>query len=495
VLSSLVTMRAAIAGVTLGLSACTLVGSLDELRGGGDPTAQPDGGGGASGATGGGGTGAGFWPCLPGRSDCDGNPQNGCEVELASHPLHCGKCGEVCPARPSAGPACVDGQCDIVCDIFTANCDDDRANGCETPIQFDDDNCGGCGKVCGTANAARSECSKGVCVLECEAGFASCDGDDANGCEQELTVPDNCGACGRDCLGGDCVDGACTPVLLAEGLISPSAFRVVGSDAYVATNQYICGDLDCLSGSWRRQLKRAPLEPGALEIVVATPNQVRQIEADAAGTLYWIEPTRLVRFELGSTAPVVVGSGIDPTALQLDATNAYLVSNSRLYSIPLDSTGGTPILLASPNARDYVLVLAANALYFWSDAIGKLPLDGSPPESLGLLKQNYRWLAADDRNLYYAIDNSLSAVSSIPLSGGTPVELVPAERRPQALVTDGAHVYYWLRDTGELKRVPVGGGATSLIVRQPTGDALIQVLDELVVWLHRSQGKLYKIAK
>lgn len=45
--------------------------------------------------------------CEHGRASCDGDPHNGCEVDLAQDPLHCGLCGNVC----SAGTTCDGGQC------------------------------------------------------------------------------------------------------------------------------------------------------------------------------------------------------------------------------------------------------------------------------------------------------------------------------------------------------------------------------------------------
>ncbi|MEM9692252.1 MAG: hypothetical protein AAGA56_06895 [Myxococcota bacterium] len=59
------------------------------------------GGIGAGGSGVGGGTGGG---CTTGTADCDGLP--GCEVQLASDVMHCGECGNACPA------GCTSGKCD-----------------------------------------------------------------------------------------------------------------------------------------------------------------------------------------------------------------------------------------------------------------------------------------------------------------------------------------------------------------------------------------------
>jgi hypothetical protein len=43
----------------------------------------------------------------------------------------------------------------------------------------------------------------------CEPNRADCDGDPANGCESDLTSPDNCGMCGQTCLAPDGQMGKC----------------------------------------------------------------------------------------------------------------------------------------------------------------------------------------------------------------------------------------------------------------------------------------------
>ena len=54
--------------------------------------------------------------------------------------------------------------------------------------KFGDFHCQSCGDTCstGVTNGVLS-CSTGSCVAECDTGFATCDGDEANGCEREVT--------------------------------------------------------------------------------------------------------------------------------------------------------------------------------------------------------------------------------------------------------------------------------------------------------------------
>lgn len=53
--------------------------------------------------------------CLPGFDDCNGDPSDGCEVDLSSHPANCGACGNACDF--AAGQPCIEGKCLMVaCD-------------------------------------------------------------------------------------------------------------------------------------------------------------------------------------------------------------------------------------------------------------------------------------------------------------------------------------------------------------------------------------------
>ena len=151
------------------------------------------------------------------RSDA-GTPISCCSgicVDTAVDARHCGACGAACAQPPGGAPACAGGHCVIgACDADRLDCDGDAANGCEVNPRGDVGNCGACGKACaGGANQANA-CTDGVCSTSCNAGFADCDADAANGCEVDTrTDTMNCGACGGACAVGNglarCQGGAC----------------------------------------------------------------------------------------------------------------------------------------------------------------------------------------------------------------------------------------------------------------------------------------------
>jgi len=133
--------------------------------------------------------------CPSGYEDCDANSANGCETYTAGDVNNCGDCDYVCQAIPHGTVGCQDGNCIVAgCDAGWDNCDGNTANGCETNILTNPNHCGSCGYVCNLPHAIEG-CSSGNCFISaCEAGYANCDGNTANGCE--VYLDDGGGTCG-----------------------------------------------------------------------------------------------------------------------------------------------------------------------------------------------------------------------------------------------------------------------------------------------------------
>jgi hypothetical protein len=166
--------------------------------------------------------------CTPGFADCDGDKTaNGCEVDVAANPAHCGGCGQACPAPPGAVATCVEGVCQATCSTGI-DCNGDMSDGCEARINTVE-HCGACNAPCSTNHVVDATCGLSCaanicfpplhCKGYCEPGFADCDRDlRTNGCEADLqSGRENCGACGRSCLSGQlCLQGQCTGLLFMQ---------------------------------------------------------------------------------------------------------------------------------------------------------------------------------------------------------------------------------------------------------------------------------------
>ena len=133
--------------------------------------------------------------CSGGSTQCG----NFC-VDTSNDPQNCGDCGTVC----SHDEVCVGGIC--------ANCPAgmEQCDGACVDTSSSVQHCGGCGNACPHSGHGDAECAAGECEVECDPGWADCDG---NGyCESRLTLDGNCGACGVTCPSGQtCESGTCTP--------------------------------------------------------------------------------------------------------------------------------------------------------------------------------------------------------------------------------------------------------------------------------------------
>ncbi|MCC6619869.1 MAG: VCBS repeat-containing protein [Deltaproteobacteria bacterium] len=149
--------------------------------------------------------------CLPGFEDCNDDPDDGCEAELARDPDNCGVCEKVCDSGPFGAPVCQGGQCALACNEGRGACNDVTFDGCETDTTSSEDHCGYCGVSCPTLPNTEPVCATSACTTVCLDGFESCDGKAMNGCEADLDNDEaTCGACDVACGPAEtCQDGGC----------------------------------------------------------------------------------------------------------------------------------------------------------------------------------------------------------------------------------------------------------------------------------------------
>jgi hypothetical protein len=171
--------------------------------------------------------------CNDGYADCDRDPANGCEANLGADP-HCGSCDNDCSiyVYPNGEVICAEGQCQHRCDPNYDDCDGNEANGCESDLRIDTENCGACRTPCPELQSTTRACDDRVCRQECPGRFWDCDGNPGNGCEAELGTVNHCDGCGDvcnfgqgisagrgGCIGGECRITLCVhPHLNCDGI-------------------------------------------------------------------------------------------------------------------------------------------------------------------------------------------------------------------------------------------------------------------------------------
>jgi hypothetical protein len=173
--------------------------------------------GGTAGGTGGtaGGTG-GTAGCPAGQKSCG----DGC-VDVTDPAFGCGTSGcEPCLIA-NAEVQCVANLCALLkCDAGFADCNVNLADGCESTLDTTSD-CGACGRACSTTNSSSATCAGGKCSHVCQAGFGDCVQPPSpvadDGCEADFSASaTSCGSCGNNCTTQgapaspfECKSGAC----------------------------------------------------------------------------------------------------------------------------------------------------------------------------------------------------------------------------------------------------------------------------------------------
>lgn len=166
--------------------------------------------------------------CNTGFGNCDSNATNGCEADITTNVLHCGRCSSPCPTPTNATRTCTAGACGFMCNANFGDCNMLGSDGCEVALSTTIAHCGRCGNACPTPANGTATCTTGMCGARCNAGFGDCDANLANGCEIDTnTSMTHCGGCGMVCSPvadstAACVAGRCQ-------ITCNAGFRLVGS--------------------------------------------------------------------------------------------------------------------------------------------------------------------------------------------------------------------------------------------------------------------------
>jgi hypothetical protein len=153
-----------------------------------------------------------------------------------------------CRTYPNAASICDFQTCALQCVPGFANCDREVGNGCEQSLSTPA-HCVGCDTLCEPDNGFGS-CATGVClVAACHLGFGDCDAQPDNGCETLVVTVTDCGGCGIPCsvphAEATCDAGECAVDTCEAGFGDCDAQLDNGCEAAVDT-RLMCGDCDTI---------------------------------------------------------------------------------------------------------------------------------------------------------------------------------------------------------------------------------------------------------
>ncbi|HEY3358711.1 MAG TPA: choice-of-anchor D domain-containing protein [Polyangia bacterium] len=156
--------------------------------------------------------------CATGFKDCNGDPADGCEANTTVELQHCGSCTNAC-TNPHGSTSCNGTACVPVCDSGWGDCNGNPSDGCETELATATW-CGACtldsqcpaGFFCNGAQCEQKRAPGGSCT-------------DGKQCRSTFCAD---GVCCDTACGGTCQ--ACSAAKKGQGLDGTCGLVVVGSD-------------------------------------------------------------------------------------------------------------------------------------------------------------------------------------------------------------------------------------------------------------------------
>jgi hypothetical protein len=423
--------------------------------------------------------------CSMGYADCDQVPGNGCEVGIVADPMNCGSCGHTC-AAPNTTPACANYQCVVgVCNTGFGDCNGVASDGCEVNLATNPIHCSSCNVQCSYPNGVAA-CANGQCAfVSCNAGYGNCDANAANGCESVLASDaGNCGSCGLVCAGGSCVNGLCqapAPVKLADA--GSSNFDLAVDATYVYFG----------SGAGVQRVAKTGgtptvLTPGGTNGLAI--DSLRVYFADMSASAIRSVPIG------GGTASTLVSGLVAPWRVATNGTNVYFTdsSNQMLYRVPVG--GGVNTVMASGMGGASGLALDASFVYFGTDSggvVARVPLGGGTVTTLVSGESRPMRVAVDATSVYFTTYTANGAVKKVPLAGGSPITLASGQNQPIGIAADNGWVYWTATTT--VQKVPLAGG-TPVVLASGQGSANCIAIDATrVYWIDNANHSVNAVAK
>ncbi|MBW2528057.1 MAG: hypothetical protein JRI23_28000 [Deltaproteobacteria bacterium] len=373
---------------------------------------------------------------------------------------------------------CSDGSCE--CAEGRGDCNGNVDDGCEMSLLDDDSHCGACGQQC-----VNGDCRNAVCY--CSPGFAGCDDSPETVCETDTRRdPQHCGECGRDCRGGECWEGECQPAVVAD-IDAPVDHLCVGAGvAY-----FVVLPVGAPSAILASDLASGSSDPELLHVDDET---IRELEFDGSH-LFWISDTQVWGGDPAARSFQVLAEvpASEPGFRYMAVAESHVFVIRAGGALERLSKEGGP--LSPVTTVEERAILASEGYVYGTGSLGeilRLPVDSDVPEHFddnaidGAAQARggeLFWLTMNDDPDDYVQDGLHLMRKAEPQDVATSIVMLP-EDNTYDIHLAGEEIFIALREAGWVVRASadVGGAVTALVRGQP-GVHDVAADDEWIYWL------------
>lgn len=350
--------------------------------------------------------------------------------------------------------------------------------------------------TCDTGLTCSLVAGAGVCVDD-DGGVpdATSDAGSDAGCGDTSSSKTNCGRCGHDCQGGDCIAGLCQPVQLTTAA-SPFTLAVDTSNVYFATGTSIvkCSIAGCTAptplatnqgsglsglaidatniywvGNSAAVIRTCPLANCGTPTTLASAQSNPRVVSVSGSSIYWVnggDETTVAghlnqcNITTCNNNPTVLASVGDAWGIASDPTSVYWTRTGTAASLSKCAGAGcssSPSVLASNEHGAFALAIDSASAYWVTATDGqvlKCSLGGCGGNPVVLASsQKPEWgLAVDATSVYWSNYTSTGTIMACAKTGcnGTPTPLATNQNMPAHVVVD-ANSIYWLTATAVMK--------------------------------------------
>jgi hypothetical protein len=298
-------------------------------------------------------------------------------------------------------------------------------------------------------------------------------------CSSSLeTDPNNCGACGRSCLGSACENGKCIPQRIGKAINRVSTIAVTPKGVH-----WIIRGVNKL---WKCPIEGCTTDPVELSNALVDPQGIVAVGDDLAvlcsASIQRVTPA-------GGTTPIY-GDFTQGTHIAVTSDDGFIYFKAnetalRLLRVRIDGSMAGRVVETSvldsvgAGKSRFAFVLGVPDTIAVCDDVGSCGMGRGITTFTGELPTV---LAVTSTDVFYARPNELGKCA---LTGcGSSRTILATESNVQEVAVDATHFWFLRRDKGELVRCPHSGcgGQPEVVAKTGHSPEALLVTDDASYW-------------